>query len=301
MPATVRTVLLPLLALALASCHGGHAPAGPARPAPRPAVQTGDPLPASPVDDPACEDEGGARWLASDPHVPFAVVGEGGIRPAGQACCAPWARAGTRWLAIGPRGEITGHAVLTGGCGYDVTQCYELSFDLDDGVAGSGLLVSADSHYEAEPVGTWAPAPDERAALAGFVIDLERLLLDPPSADLPDPPLPPLNERAVYFTVPDREDEGAPHRLVVVGGRLLVIAHLDEQGRWVASFLDRDSATRFGPREAYRVLSVLDLDGDGDPEVVYRWNDGPSWADVILDSDGDLWRPAAQSIGGSTA
>ena len=39
----------------------------------------------------------------------------------------------------------------------------------------------------------------------------------------------------------------------------------------------------------------------GDPEVVYRWNDGPSWADVILDSDGDLWRPAAQSIGGSTA
>lgn len=164
------------LVLCLTACASG------ARPEPsRPFVNTGDPLPERPVEDARCP--AGVRWIATDPHDPFFVVGEDGVTEAGQPCCAPWSRPGSTWLTVGRYGEIAGKATLSGGEGYDVTQCYELSFDVTEGSPGVGLYVSEGWRPPTTSV-RWEPTEPQRQALARFIVDAEKLLLPSPS----DPP-----------------------------------------------------------------------------------------------------------------
>ena len=54
----------------------------------------------------------------------------------------------------------------------------------------------------------------------------------------------------------------------------------------------------------YRPVSVLDMNGDGRPEVVVRevFGDGEGWHDVVFTRDANgHWSLVAVSPGGSTA
>lgn len=268
-------------------------------------VNTGDPIPTAP---PAagndCPDRtpGASRWVDSNPHTPLAIVDRTGIHDQLTGCCASWARRGTRWHTIDRYGAIVGDAELVGGEGYDVTQCYELSFAQRRGDAGVGLYVS--DGWTSPASVEWTPEPEQRRALAGFVASAEQML-DDPSWSAHQPGALPVEQRVIYFQVsraPWEGNRGNVDHYAVVGGRALLIVRLNDKGRWVLSYFDRRFSDS-GIIRAYTPLAVVDLDGNGAPEIIFHWNAGDGWSDTIfgLDVNGRQWEQRAESIGGSTA
>jgi uncharacterized protein (DUF779 family) len=275
------------------------APAKPAAP-----VNTGDPVPSSPHADARCPDgkPGAIRWLASDPHNPFFVSRSGAVAEAGQPCCAPWARVGSRWAAVGRYGEIAGRAVVSGGEGYDVTQCFELTLDVVEGDAGAGVFAS-EGWRPPETSAAFEPTRRQRDALDRFIRDAEKLLV-PADTGIVGPEQPRGEQRVLFFQVARAPYGGGPDevdRYAVIGGPFLLIARLEPNDRWIVSNLVVRVGA--GAQVAYRPLVAADVDGDGIPELIVHWNAGDSWADVLyrLDVNGWNWEQAAESVGGSTA
>jgi hypothetical protein len=281
--------------------RGSHA-----APTSRPTVNTGDPLPRMAVSDRRCVDRkpGTTRWLGSNPHVPFFIAVGDDISPAGSACCAPWAARGSRWRAIGQYGEVTGVARVTGGEGYDVTQCYELDLAMVSGVSGVGLFASEKGNWKPPTQSArWEPTQHELDSLERMVGGLEALFEKPrweSQRESKPPKSSALRERMLSFAIgpaPERGDR--VERFVAVGGRALIIARLDDKEGWKLSHVDLSFA--LDAVESIFPLAAFDVDGDGVPEFIYHWNAGDSWADAILRFDDHGWTLVAESVGGSTA
>lgn len=277
-----------------------------ASPTSHPTVNTGDPLPRTAVSDRRCLDRkpGSARWLGSNPHVPFFIAVGDDIQPAGSACCAPWAVRGSRWRAIGRYGEVTGVARVRGGEGYDVTQCYELDLAMDSGAPGVGLFVSEKSRWKTPTQSArWEPTQDALDGLERMVGDLEALLEKPRwesqrESKTPKPSA--VRERMLSFAIgPVAERGERVEHFVAVGGRALIIARLDGKEGWKLSHVDLSFA--MDGAESIFPLAAFDVDGDGVPEFIYHWNAGDNWADAILRFDDHGWTLMAESVGGSTA
>jgi len=293
-------------ALILAAC-GGTPRTTATRPPP--AIGTGDPVPQGIAEPTACAPSaGGYRWLGSEPHVPLAVSGPGSIAHVEAACCAPWGREGEVWTEVDAWGAPVAERRITGGEGYDVSQCYELVTDAEES-AGHPLLVHGDAPWTAPPSARWEPSDAERASLLAFVDSVDRVFAPPLVDDIglpPQEPRPPA-ERVVYFQLPD--DPGGNlviTRYAAIGGRALVIAGLDPAGTWRTQYVDASWGIAAGPwiADAYRVLAVFDVDGDGFAEVLVHRTDGPSCDDAILECAHDSglrpWSVVAESIGGAT-
>ena len=79
---------------------------------------------------------------------------------------------------------------------------------------------------------------------------------------------------------------------------LVVAAYIDDA--WVLRALE--SQVTFGgfAERPYEPLAVLDFDGDGRPEIVFRESEGTWWNDVVLQSVGESWTRASSSVGGGT-
>jgi len=265
-------------------------------------VNTGDPLPRKAAADRRCKDRraGSTRWLDSNPHVPFFISVRDRIESASQACCAPWAVKGSRWRTIGPYGDVVGTAVVTGGEGYDVTRCYELELDVVKGEAGVGIFASTGGDWRPPARSArWEASKGEHEALVRMVGSITSLLDEPTWRD-PDEPWPKRwDDRILTFQIqpdPDRGQRGG--RFAAVGGRALLIARLDG-GSWKLSFLDTSTAMAAG--DGARPLAAFDIDGDAIPELIYHWDAGDSWSDVVLRLEYQGWVEAAESVGGSTA
>ena len=264
-------------------------------------INTGDPLPKKAVKNNKCHDKGSVRLIGTDPSTPFAVVRKGAIESAGQACCAQWARKGTKWKSLDAYGQIAGDATIDGGEGYDVTQCYELSFHETN--KGVGLFV--DGPYKAPKSLAWTPSDGERAALAKVVATLEHTMVPTaPYACGPKKALP-LAERSLYFTTKDLDGSNSlPVKWVVVGGPLMVIARLQADGRWIARDVDA-FATNTCQTGAYQPRAVFDLNGDGSPELFIHQDFGDSFGDIALGLNGlgfeGRWVEVAAAVHGSTA
>ncbi|MCA9540063.1 MAG: hypothetical protein KC620_14295 [Myxococcales bacterium] len=264
-------------------------------------IETGDPIPKKPVSNPACLDgaPGATRWVDSNPHTPLAVVDRDGIHGEAQPCCAPWARRGSRWRTVNAYGAVTGEAELISGFGYDVTQCYQLAFKQRRGSPGIGLYVSAEGDWRSPRSARWAPSAAQRADFARLLAHVEAKLPERhnPPHDV-RPPLP-LARRTLYFTMPGPD---GPIRYAVAGGRALVVARLDAQGRFRVAWLDI-SVMQEGFNRAYQPLGAFDLDGDQRPELILHIDRDDGWYDVILQFDAPtgIWFERAQSVGGSVA
>lgn len=280
--------------LALAAC-GGARTVTPVH------VETGDPLPAHATETDACR--GGDRWLDSDPHVPLAIVDNDGLHAADD-CCASWAHAGDQWTSVDAWGAPTGTHAVTGGEGYDVTQCYELGFD-----GAASLMVRGDQPWRAPASAAWVPDAAARDAAFTLADTLDRALARTPVTISPDQVTPesPVEARAVFFEMAAMDnDPEAPTRFVAIGGRSLAIAGLDAGGAWRILYLDASwgfDQAYIG--DIYKVIGVFDMDGDGFPEVIVHRNAGDSWDDLVLGCDHDssarTWREGPESVGGSTA
>ncbi|NVB41322.1 hypothetical protein G6O69_26025 [Pseudenhygromyxa sp. WMMC2535] len=268
-------------------------------------ITTGAPLPA---DAGVPAPPGEQRWLASDPHVPFFSLrpdedGGSRIHAHEPEDCTGWAVPGSRWHAVGRHGALVGAFVLTGGEGYDVTNCYELGFERESGELGSGLLVTGAYQAPARSL-AWTPSAAERTALAGRVAEIDGLFEVPAHADPP----PALAERSLAFVRADIEGEreGDSTRWIAVGGRWFGLFSLeperaDPAPRWRLRYLDAELAVHgFVPPMAYTPLAAIDADGDGDPELVVHRSDGPSWDDLLLIPGGTSYDEGPMSTGGAT-
>ena len=237
---------------------------------------TGDPLPVEAGTAPA---PNLVRLMASDPHVPLAEVFLSELRPPSDGACARWAGKAHRWHALDAWGQPVGTLRSTGAEGYDASGCFEMNVAVVRGTAGTGLLAS--EGYRAPAKAQLQPTDEQRRSFDAFVDEIDDVW---PSTTKRSP---------VFF-------RGADDVLTaVVGGRVLVVAaYVDDA--WVLRALENQLALgALGP-QPYRPIAVFDLDGDGTAEIVFRADEGPWWNDVVLQSAGDVWVRAVESVGGGT-
>jgi len=291
----MRKLTLALLALALvattsdADAKKKHTPK-------KAQIQTGDPLPKKPVKSAQCHDKGAMRFIGSGPSTPLAIVKKGKVDDAGVGCCAPWAVKGAKYQTVDAFGQIVGEAEISGGEGYDVSQCYELGFATKKGKAGVGVYV--DPAFKAPKSVAWTPTPKEQAALIKVVADLEQAMVATSSYKCPDAKLHPFAQRALFFSF--EHDQTVPLHYAVVGGPLLLVARLQADGRWIVRDLSTAQTDSCQP-QAYEPRAVFDMNGDGEPEIIVHEDYGDSFGDLVLGYEFNGFRLVAAAVAGSTA
>jgi len=262
----------------------------------KPTIQTGDPLPKKPSKNPKCQDKGAVRFIGSGPSTPLAIVQKGKIESAGDACCAPWAVKGASYKALDAFGQIVGDAQISGGEGYDVTQCYELELATKKGKPGVGLYV--DGPFVAPKSAAWTPSASELASLGKTIAALEHALVENAPYSCPSAPaLRPLADRALTFSFKDGKDV---QQYAVVGGPLLIVARLQADGRWIARDFS-DGYPNTCMQRAYEPRAVVDMNGDGVPELVVHDDLGDSFGDIVFGYEAGRYQHIASAVHGSTA
>lgn len=272
------------------------ASAGCANAAPRPAVPETHPEEAQ--ETASCE---GRVWLASEPHVPLAQVTEQEIAD-GQVCCTT-PTIDSIWSAVGPYGELLGAARVSAADFYDVTACFENTFEptFDDAVA------FAQGSWSSPPTARWEPTEAEQQSFFAFATSLDQVLRPAPST-WGEARLDPIQRRTFFFQIAADAQSSETH-FAAFGGYAFAVAVLSASGDWHLSFLDTEiigiSEARLMPDAPARVLGVFDINGDGVPEIIGHWHVSDSFGDVVFEcqvgSSYRPWRRTVQSPGGSTA
>ncbi|MBL8743429.1 MAG: hypothetical protein JNK04_20105 [Myxococcales bacterium] len=239
-----------------------------------------------------------AQFLGLKPHGPLARV-EGGVvvEPEGPAC-RTWHRDGREWKALDAFGRLVGTARVSGAERYDVTSCDELTLERVSGRRGVGVF--ARGSYQPLAIDPWKPSVTARRRLEELVAARDARL--PKARSKKDVAL---SRRMLAYRVKGR----APR--VVVGGRAISVYRF-ERGSWIvereelpceASDLRKQSCrdTVWDP-EMYRPIAVLDMNGDGRPEVVVHEAFLDSYADFTLtETMSGVWKRIEAGIHGAFA
>ncbi len=177
---------------------------------------------------------------------------------------------------------------------YDVTDCNELEFSGAPRSDHATLYVSSSSPWRPSPSREWAAPPAERNA---FVALAKAKLAATP------PPIPRGSSgssvcphglpEALYFDAP--VGGALIHHGVFGGPTGYVIATNDTHGWRVITTMVKSAF------ECHRPVAVFDMNGDGAPEIVLRFDDAPSWNDYVLErtSAGAWWVAAESPVGGT--
>ncbi|MEI8257982.1 MAG: hypothetical protein WCJ30_20085, partial [Deltaproteobacteria bacterium] len=267
---------------------------------------------------------GVSDWYGAEPHVPFARVrsavggrSERAIESAGHTACGSWSRVSARWDAVDRWGQVLASSRLTAREYYDVSGCYEVTFDADGPPPAGGVqwqpgraVLYQRGGWQPRPSMEWTLTPAERADHTRFMEVFAPMVLVPRPTPSDEPAVAgtPVADRTLCFRFTDQGDRDnniAPYEryFAVTGGRLLVIAERSG-GQWIARYLlNQLGNARWSQGVSYRPIAVLDMNGDGRPEVVYHDSEGSgeSFGDAAVSLDpGDIWTEVARSIGGST-
>jgi hypothetical protein len=244
-----------------------------------------------------------ALFVASEPRVPLAVVSRAkdglSIRSIGLkgSTCGPaskWAKRGSKWIALDAYGQSIGTAVVSGFDTNTETKCKELQFGRKSGKLGEGIYVSADSSWAAGKSFEWSPEEAEKKGFDTFVRTMETHF----TSDGPDDTK--AHTRALFFWTDaagagtHKREKGDAKRahFAVVGGSLLIVARLDNDKVWRIERLippGRESSSEFTP------VSVLDMDKDGDAEIVYHASNGWEAGDAVMSQVATGWKDVALS------
>lgn len=250
---------------------------------------------------PACP-AGDTRWLASRPRVPLAVVSNNAIVSAGVDCCEPWRAPEARWQGVDAWGQPLAAGHVTAADYYDATRCWELTLEPQSKQGRAALYVSGD--WTPSPSFQWRPSAQEQADFSVLLAALKTLTVSPEyhrsgytKRRIPQP---------AFFQLPAADDpyNFHPTKFAAIGGSTFALAYLASDGAWKLGTLVNDVATPVSPEDTYDVVSILDMDADGFPEVVVHTDEGPAWDDVVLKLDNPYqryaWTQAANSIDGGT-
>jgi len=269
---------------------------------------SGDPLPNEPIIRSGCQDETETitRWLGWKPRVPLAITDKEMLGTAGQPCCAPWARAGSKWRAVDAWGQVLGTASIGAGQGREVTHCFELELVPESLDKRAVVFASEKGSWKPPAKVEWEPTPGEAAALDATIEKADGVYIDPELL-VTRKDLRPANDRPrLYFRLPVAvggagEADEQPTLFAVVGGPLLVIAYVGGDGAWYFAHVEHDLMTPTAPPDPYTPIAVFDMDGDRYPEVLYQHTDGDAWADAVLRVEPFVrtcWSTVAESVGG---
>lgn len=234
---------------------------------------------------------GTIQFLGLEPHGPLAVSERGHLASPDSTACRTWGRLGSEWQALDRFGRVVGRAKVEKLNRYDVTDCDELDLERTTGDAGAGLFVRGD--YEALRVDDYQPTEAERDSLAHLVSRRDATLPQTrrPAADAP------LGKRTLFFRV------GSSEPTAVVGGRGLTIFRL-RGGNWTTEHEIRaQKSDDIVTADVFKVVAVLDMNGDGAVEVVVHESFIDEYADSTLSFDPATkkWRQIEAGIHGAYA
>ena len=246
---------------------------------------------------------GPSRFLASG--VPLAEVREGRLAAVGtrkRPCGAKsrWAKASSRWHALDAWGHITGTLTVGGSDRDDGSGCHQVLFQEGTGRDTLGVFVAAGSGYAAAPSAEWKPAADVAKRFDALYATQEGAWVDgrvPRTREQE-------RRRTLYFELPRQEGgpEGAPSqrrpsRWAVSGGRVLLVGYVGESGAWKVGHV----LSPTGKDHAYEPLAILDMNGDGLPEIVVHEEASGVYVDRVLSFDAGTmrWENAVASPGGA--
>jgi hypothetical protein len=243
-----------------------------------------------------------SRFLASG--VPLVEVAGGRLQGVGSAKlpCGPrarWAKVKSRWHALDAWGRVTGTLTVGGSERDDGTGCHQLRFTEGTGHDGRGVFVAEGSGYSPGPSAQWAAGAEKQRRFDELYAAQERAWTegktDPAGAA----------RRTLFFKLPEQEaaEEGSPTQKrptawAVSGGRVLVIAYVGASGAWKVGHVSPPN----GKVNAYEPLAVLDMNGDGLPEIVVHEEAAGVFTDRVLSFDpaSMRWEKAVDGPGGAT-
>lgn len=249
----------------------------------------------------AAEPAASSFFLAANPHVPLAIVREGSVRAAvtaaerGKTCGSKrrWAAVDSTWHALDAWGQFLGTATVEVVEDYDVTACGEVHFAPKFDRNSNGMLfVSTDSTYVPAASFEWRASGAATWKLQTIVADLSsKRKLPYECSEIPKA------VRTFHFGTGENE-----RKLAVAGGDRGFVISAFADGAWSS---EHEVRVKDGELACYRPVSILDMNGDGRPEVVMRAVYGSeTWRDLVLvrDRDGSgHWTVVAVSPGGGTA
>lgn len=243
-----------------------------------------------------------SRFIAAG--IPLAEVRDGRLVNVGTSkkpCGTKnhWAKKGGSWTALDAWGQVTGTLTVAGSDRYEGTGCHRLSFAEGNGKDGLGVFVAKGSGYSPAPSARWNPASDVVKRFEHLYTTQTTAWVDgKPESTGP-------HGKTLFFNLPKQEGsvEGAPTlrrptHWAVTGGRVLVVAYVGATGAWKVGHVLAPN----GKDHAYEPLAVLDMNGDGLPEIVVHEEAGGVFTDRVLSFDAGTmrWEKAVESPGGAT-
>jgi hypothetical protein len=232
------------------------------------------------------------HFLGADPIGPLASVQQAVIRTPAARSCKAWGPVGSRWQELDELGRIAGEVVVTSRDFYAYSGCDELSVRRVRGRPGAGVYVEAHAGYHAPDAGRWRADDASLAALETLARARQASITNlEPSRPVP------FARRTFFF-----EWGPARERFAVVGGLSLLVCAWQGSG-WTVVHEEKPPKGRALER-GYRALVVTDMNGDGQPELVFHQleESGEWYGDATLSRRADgTWMTIGPGIFGSTA
>lgn len=248
-----------------------------------------------------------SRFLASG--VPLAETHDGRIQAVGSAkhpcgVKSRWAKKNSEWTALDEWGQRVpdGGATIADSRFEGGSGCYEVQLKTECTAPDAARL------YVASGSGYSPGAPAKWNAEAAVMKRFDHLYAAQDSAWVEgrgDKSAEGEHGRTLFFSLPKQEGsvEGAatqrrPTHWAVAGGRVLVVGYVGATGTWKVGHVLPPN----GKNHAYEPLAILDMNGDGLPEIVVHEEAGGVYVDRVLSFDpGTMrWEKAVESPGGAT-
>jgi hypothetical protein len=247
-----------------------------------------------------------SQFIASG--VPLAEVRDGRLKSAGSAKnpCGKknqWAKIGSEWSALDAWGQIIqSRATIADRRFFEGSGCHEVSFSTpgDPGVAAR-LFVAKGSGYAPAASAEWKADKDHVKRFEQLYTMQESVWVEGKAGKISAE----TRGRTLFFRLPKQDGsvEGAPTerratQWAVAGGRLLVVGYISAAGTWKVGHVMPPN----GKERAYEPIAILDMNGDGLPEIVVHEEAGGVFVDRVLSFDpGTMrWEKAVESPGGAT-
>jgi hypothetical protein len=226
------------------------------------------------VSAPAGRAAAAVHWLTARDGLPAAVTGSGAIASPDDATACRWVTVGSRWRVLDSLGAVVGETRVRKLESSEPWPCLMATLS---GPHERGRLLVAAAAVPPAPTRAWTPAASERAAFAALLRGRA-------------------SERRMLFF----EMRGGRFAAGSAAHGVALVARLVDGG-WRVEWDGTRRPVHDDHRvESYESPAAIDLDGDGDPEVLFTWFEDTVYGDYVLRRDGDGWRVIAESFPGNT-
>jgi hypothetical protein len=236
-------------------------------------------------------DDAQIRFLGLNPHGPLVLLQRGTVASPTDSACRSWAQPDQRWNALDRWGTVVGKVKVTVLDRYDVTNCDEVYVDTVKGNQGAGIFVRGD--YKAPASARATLSSSQRRQLRAIIAKRDKNVVALSKSHFAKSAA--FSKRMMTFV--DRDGT----KRAFIGGVTASIYKLDINDVWKLEWTEKRTN---GPNEwviGFSPIAVLDIDGDGVPEIIYHSNFGEWYGDSTMHFHHGKWRGLSAGIYGSTA